>query len=100
MVTRQPGSDGLSRARSPAWPGIAATLVSIALLIAFQQVVRAGVQQGETRRQAVAMRADAEWRCQAVRPSSARVDCFLQLDASPRGGVALLAEHAAAIALR
>ena len=91
MTTLQRGSDGLSRMRSPAWPGIAATLVGIALLMAFQQVVRAGVQQAETRRQAVAMRADAEWRCKAMRLSSARVDCLLQLDSSPRDGIALLA---------
>ena len=86
--------------RSAAWPGIAATLVGIALLIAFQQVVRAGVQQGETRRQAVAMRVDAEWRCKAVRLPSARVDCLLRLDSSPRDAMVLPAEHAAAIALR
>jgi hypothetical protein len=83
-----------------AWPGIAATLVGIGLLIAFHQVVRTGVQQGETRRQAVAMRADAEWRCKALRLPSARIDCLLQADSAQRDGVAMLAEHAAAIALR
>lgn len=100
MTTLQPLSGVLSGWRCPAWPRIAATVAGIALLIAFQQVVRAGVQQGDARRQAVAVRADAEWRCKALRKLSARVDCLLQLDASSSKGPALPAEHAAAVALR
>jgi len=91
----------MPRMRSAAWPGIAAALAGIALLMAFQQVVRAGVQQGETRRQTVAMRADAEWRCKALRAPGARVDCLLQLNStSLRDGIPLPVERAAAIALR
>ena len=74
----------MSRMRSVAWPGIAVMLAGIALLMAFQKVVRAGVQQGETRRHAVAMRAD----------------CLLQLDSSPRDAIPLPTEHAAAIVFR
>ena len=100
MLTLEPESQGLSRMRSPVWPGIAMTLASVALLMAFQQVVRAGVQQGETRRRAVAVRADAEWRCNALRVASARADCLLHLGSSPRDATPLPTEHAAAIGLR
>ena len=97
MTTLQPLSGVFSGLRCPAWPRIAATLASIALLIAFQQVVLAGVRQGDARRQAVAMHADAQWRCRALRRPSARVDCLLQLDASPSKGAELPAEHTAAM---
>ena len=55
-------------------------LTSIALLTAFHQVVLAGLQHGETRRKAAAVRADAEWHCKALRAPRA-LDCLLQLDA-------------------
>jgi len=86
--------------RSLAWPAVVAALIGIALLIAFQHVVRVGLQQGETRRQAVAMRADAEWRCKGLRLASARVDCLWQLDSSPRDAMPPPTEHAVAIPRR
>jgi hypothetical protein len=57
-------------------------LTGIALLVAFHHVVRAGVQQGETRRKAVAVRADAEWRCKTLRAPRA-LDCLSRLDSAP-----------------
>jgi hypothetical protein len=67
---------------SPAWTRLAVALTSLALLAAFHHVVRAGVQQGETRRKAVAVRADAEWRCKVLRAPRA-LDCLLRLDSEP-----------------
>jgi len=61
---------------------VAVALAGLALLTAFHHVVRAGVQQGETRRKAVAVRADAEWRCKALRAPRA-LDCLLGLDSVP-----------------
>jgi hypothetical protein len=63
---------------------VAVALTGLALLTAFHHVVQAGVQQGETRRKAVAVRADAEWRCMALRAPRA-LDCLLQLDSAPDG---------------
>lgn len=85
--------------RSPAWLGIAMTLTSVALLVAFEQAVRGGVRQGEMRRQAVAVRADAQWRCKALRGPRARDDCLAQLDSTSRGETPLPAAHLAVIGL-
>jgi hypothetical protein len=59
------------------------------LLVTFQQVVSSGVQQGEARRKAMAMRADAEWRCKALSGARMRVDCLLRLEPAPGGAAAL-----------
>jgi len=79
----------------PAWRGIAVTLAGVALLMALQQVVRAGMQRGEVRRQAVAARADNEWHCKIMRVARERVDCLLTLEATSADA----AGHATAIAL-
>jgi len=78
------------------WRGIAVALASVALLMALQQVVRAGMHSGELRRHAVATRADDEWRCKVMRIARERVDCLSQLDAPSSDA----AQRAAAIALR
>ena len=78
------------------WRGIGAALAGVALLMALQQVVRAGMHSGEVRRHAVATRADDQWRCKVMRVARERVDCLLQLDATSGDA----AERAAAIALR
>jgi hypothetical protein len=88
--------DLLSMMGGAAWRSIAVTLAGVALLMALQQVVRAGMQRGEVRRQAVATRADNEWRCRVMRVARERVDCLLQLEATPTDA----AGHAAAIALQ
>jgi hypothetical protein len=84
-----------------AWRGVAAaTLAGVVLLMALQQVVRAGMQRGEMRRQAAATRADDEWRCKVMGSARERVACLLQLDATPRDTQVAPVEHAAAIVLR
>jgi hypothetical protein len=94
--TREQQRDLLSMMGGAAWRGIAVTLAGVALMMAMQQVVRAGMQRGEVRRQAVATRADNEWRCKIMRVARERADCLLQLEATSDDA----AGHAAAIVLR
>ena len=61
------------------WPRILAGLTIMALLGSFHEVVRGGVQQGETRRVATAAHADRVWRCQALRVLHAGDSCLLRL---------------------
>ena len=63
------------------WPRILAGLTIMALLGSFHEVVRGGVQQGETRRIATAAHADRVWRCQALRVLHAGDSCLLRLNA-------------------
>jgi hypothetical protein len=60
------------------------TLAVVALLAAFHQVVRAGVDQAEQRHKAVAMHADAVWRCAYLHSPRLREDCLLPLRAVVR----------------
>jgi hypothetical protein len=83
-----------------AWRGIGVALASVVLLMALQQVVLAGMQRGEMRRQALATRADDEWRCKAMGSARERVDCLLRLDATSRDAHLTPAERAAATVLR
>jgi hypothetical protein len=80
------------------WPGalrlplghaILAMLTGIGLLMAFHQVVLGAVQQGELRRKATAMQAEAESRCNALNGARSREICLMQLNAMPplRAGV-------------
>ena len=69
------------------------------LLLAFQQVVLQGVQQGESRNRATAAHAEGVWRCSAMHSVSQRAGCRVQLDAAhaaatsgfPRGDTAAVA---------
>lgn len=70
--------------RAPVWPAILATVCAGGLLLAFQHVVHAGVQQGEARNRATAAHADAVWRCDFLRDESQRASCHVQLNASRR----------------
>ena len=70
--------------RAPAWPAIFASLIILALLLAFHQVVRGAVQQGEVLRMATATHADAVWRCNALQGHRMRESCLAQLNAPPR----------------
>lgn len=45
------------------------------LLLAFQRVVRQGVEQGATRQRASAALADATWRCNALTPADPQAPC-------------------------
>jgi hypothetical protein len=84
--------------RSPVWPGILVLLSILALLMAFHQVVRGGVQQGEMRRLAVAMQTEALWRCKALRAPVMRDSCLAQLNAASDIDAALRAQSLAPVA--
>jgi hypothetical protein len=60
-----------------------ALLAILALLVAFVQVARQGVRQGEMRRVAMAARSDATWRCNVTIDRLERERCLRQLDATP-----------------
>ena len=66
-----------------AWPAVLASLAILALLAAFDQVVRGAVIQGDLRRQAVALHAEATWRCKALRDISVRQTCLAELNSAP-----------------
>lgn len=55
------------------------------LLLAFLQVLQAGVAQGATRRQTVADLEAARWQCDRMTQRQARADCRARLlaDAAP-----------------
>ena len=70
--------------RSPAWFTTLSCLTILALLLAFHQVVRQAVQQGELLRMNTATHAEAVWRCNALRGPRVSAGCIEQLDAAPR----------------
>lgn len=61
------------------WPALPVAAAAIGLLLAFQQVVRQAVVQGEQRRSAVIARADGAWRCNTLAKRNDRDDCLSQL---------------------
>lgn len=65
-----------------AWLVLLATLGAAGLLLAFQQVVSRGVEQGATRQRAMAARADAGWQCNALAQASRRAECWAQLNSN------------------
>ena len=62
------------------WPMALSCLTILALLSGFHQVVRESVRQGELMRMSTATRAEAVWRCQALRQPQTREACMAQLD--------------------
>lgn len=64
------------------WLALLAALGVAGLLLAFQQVVSRGVEQGATRQRATAALADANWRCNALTQSSQRSQCQAQLNSN------------------
>lgn len=85
--------------RTRVWPGIIATLAVLALLLAFQQVVRGAVQQAESRRVVAAAHADATWRCNALAGPGPRQGCLAQLNAGPHDAAPLRDRNIASVAL-
>jgi hypothetical protein len=71
--------------RLPLWQAILAVLAALGLLLAFHQVVLGAVQQGELRRKASAMQAEAASRCNALTGTRSRETCLMQLNATPAG---------------
>jgi len=61
-----------------AGPPALAALAAVALLVAFHDVVRGAVRNGELRRVATAVHADTVWRCNALRGQSVRDDCLVE----------------------
>lgn len=64
------------------WLALLAALGVAGLLLAFQQVVSQGVEQGATRQRATAALADANWRCNALTQTSQRSQCQAQLNSN------------------
>lgn len=83
MTTHAHGLSGLSGMHFPTWLGVALTLVLFGLVVVFHEVVRGAVEQGDTRRRATAMHAEAVWRCKALRGSRMQGDCLLRLNSAP-----------------
>jgi hypothetical protein len=60
---------------APFAPGLVAAAGVLALLLAFQQVVTSGLEESQARHRASAERADALWRCHALRDAAQRAGC-------------------------
>lgn len=69
----------LDSMRAPVWPTLLATVCAAALLMAFQEVVHAGVLQGEARNRATAAYSHEVWRCDFMRGVNERASCHAQL---------------------
>jgi hypothetical protein len=69
--------------RAPAWPTTLAVLVVLFLLLAFHQVVRQAVHQGELLRMATATHSEAVWRCASLRGLRMRESCLQQMNRAP-----------------
>ena len=81
-------SRSITRSSGPrvaVWPAILAALAGLGLLLAFYQVVRGAVDQAALRRQAVAVQADASWRCQWLPGHGASQHCLIKLESMPTG---------------
>lgn len=72
----------LDSLRAPVWPTLLGAVCAAGLLLAFQEVVHAGVQQGEARNRATAAYSHELWRCDFMRGVSQRASCHAQLSAS------------------
>lgn len=81
-----PSSTRLLALRGVTWPVVLAVLGGSALLLAFQHVVHGVVDQGAMRRQAVALHADATWRCRIERAAGDSRNCLAQLQLPERAG--------------
>ena len=77
--------------RSPLWPGLLAAAAILGLLLAFHQVVRGAVVQGEIRRAATVAHAHAASRCNSLTGLHMREDCLVQLNDAPLDGPELQA---------
>jgi hypothetical protein len=84
--------------RSRIWPGLLATLAVLGLVLAFHQVVRGAVEQGDLRRAASAARAEAAWRCAVLRGPLPRDSCLAQADAAQHIEPSLQARNASTAA--
>jgi hypothetical protein len=72
-----------------------AGVAAMALLLAFGQVVRTGVNQAGARRAAAAIQADAAWRCQVALGQGLRTACQPAGSAAPDQASAVLPDAGA-----
>lgn len=86
----------LDAMRAPVWPTLLASLCAAGLLMAFQEVVHAGVMQGEARNRATAAHSHEIWRCDFMRGVSDRAGCHAQLKSTRQIDAALNAPRASA----
>jgi len=63
------------------WPVILAAVCAVERLMAFQQLVHAGMQQGQARNRATAAHADTVLRCNVTRGTSQNTSCHPPLSA-------------------
>jgi hypothetical protein len=84
--------------RAHGWLSVLASLSLLGLLLAFHQVVRSAVRQGELRREIATLHSTAAWRCNAMRGRPDRDSCLQELNAAPLDPVALRARNALTIA--
>lgn len=63
------------------WPRALAAVLALGLLLGFYFAVRAVENQGERRRQAVAVHEEATWRCRALMGRLPRASCLARLNA-------------------
>jgi hypothetical protein len=61
---------------------ILALLAGLGLLLAFHQVVRGAVQQGQLRHKTAAMQAETAWRCNVLSATRSGEICLVQLNAT------------------
>lgn len=66
------------------WAALLAAVVLLGLLLAFLQVVREAVRQGELRGRAHALLLEGTWRCNTLRDGGAREACLRRLEPVPR----------------
>jgi hypothetical protein len=64
-------------------PSLAALVAGLGLLLAFQFVVRGGVERGDLWRRSVAEHATATWRCKLEKDSQRRLACLAALGRAP-----------------
>lgn len=80
------------------WRGAFAALILLGLLLAFHQVVRSAVRQGELRRELTALHSAATLRCNEMRGRLVRDSCLKKLNATSADVTALRAQNALTIA--
>lgn len=89
LAARQRLPQGVSRLAGglhpPVWLSILGTLVILAMLITFHQVVRGAVQQGQLRQKAISLQAGAIGRCTILPGRQASDRCLLQMRAIANG---------------
>lgn len=73
------------------WASLLAAAALLGLLLAFGQVVRGAVRQGELRNRAHALALEATWRCNIQHERARREACLQRIDAVPRDSAQLRA---------